>query len=321
MLPRTVHHSSLRICRDPIPVYAFDAVGETAMIAKSRPGAHHRRIGLRSDAAGARAHRHGRRRALRPGRRRSALPGHRLGDGQRADLCPAHAHERGRKRHGKRRWRAGPPLEDPRHPSRCAAGEERGHHRGDSREGPRQVRQAGRRHRRAAAGDQPARHDGQHGHQRHQVPRRGDLLAASVEQEDRSRDRARAACRAAQAGCARGSGAVPRAAEHSARAAAHVGLRSDDRDRRHRDGEGRLQLGQARLRRRRGQCHGGDRRNRQSCRRGEEHPDQQDAESWLGLLVRWQPAGRGDDLRPFLQLLQDEGGYLANAARSVSSSA
>ena len=53
-------------------------------------------------------------------------------------------------------------------------------------------------HRRPAAGDQPARHDGQHGHQRDQVQGRRHLLAASAEQEDRARDRARPARRAAR---------------------------------------------------------------------------------------------------------------------------
>ena len=100
-----------------------------------------------------------------------------------------------------------------------------------------------------------------------------------------------------QAGRARGSDPVPREAEHPAGAGADVDLRSDDRDRRHRDGEGGVRLGQAGVRRRRRQCDGGRRRDRRPRRCGDEHADQQDPEPRIGLLLRRQPAGRGDGLR------------------------
>ena len=52
---------------------------------------------------------------------------------------------------------------------------------------------------------------------------------------------------------------VGRKTKHSARERADGPMRSDHRDRRPRDGEGGLRLGQARLRRRRRQCHDGHR--------------------------------------------------------------
>ena len=60
--------------------------------------------------------------------------------------------------------------------------------------------------------------------------------------------------------------------------------------------QGRLQLRQAGLRRRRRQRDGRRRRDRRPRRRGDEHAHQQDAESRLRLLVRRQPAGRGHRL-------------------------
>ena len=234
---------------------------------------------------------------LRPGDGRPAVPGGRLGDRQRADVRQAHPDERGRERHGERRRRAGPALEDSRHPARRAPHQERRHHRRASRQGHRQVRQARRRDRGTAARDQPARHDGQHGDQRDQVQGCRHLLAASAEQEDRARDRAGASRRPEEAGRARGSDPVPRETEHPARAGADGHLRPDDRDRRYRDGEGGVQLGQAGLRRRRRQRDGRRRRNRRPRRRRDEHADQQDAEPRVRLLVRRQPAGRGDRVR------------------------
>ena len=91
---------------------------------------------------------------------------------------------------------------------------------------------------------------------------------------------------------------LPREAEHSAGAGADVDLRPDDRDRRLGDGQGRLQLRQAGLRRRRRQRDGRRRRDRRPRRCGDEHADQQDPEPRVGLLLRRQPAGRGDGLRP-----------------------
>ena len=62
--------------------------------------------------------------------------------------------------------------------------------------------------------------------------------------------------------------------------------------------QGGVQLRQAGLRRRRRQRDGRRRRDRRPRRRGDEHADQQDAEPRIRLLVRRQPAGRSDGLRP-----------------------
>ena len=63
------------------------------------------------------------------------------------------------------------------------------------------------------------------------------------------------------------------------------------------DGQGRLQLGQARLRCRRRQLDDGDRRNRR-CRRGRpELPDVEDLRLRLRMLGRRQPAHRRSHLR------------------------
>ena len=105
-----------------------------------------------------------------------------------------------------------PPRQGARHPARRAAAEEHGRHRGDPREGHRQVREAGRRDLLAHSGDEPVRHADRHRHLRDQVQGRGDLLAASVEPQDDERGGAADARGAASAGRARGCAAVRRAA-------------------------------------------------------------------------------------------------------------
>ena len=202
------------------------------------------------------------------------MPRRRVGDGERADVRPADAHERQRERDGQRRGRTRPSLEDSGHPARCAPHEERRHHRGSAGKRHRQVCETGRCDRRRAAGHQPTGDDGQHDHQCREMPGRGDLLAASAQPEDGARDHARASHRVEEAGRARRSGAMPRDAEHSARAGAHGDLRSDDRDRRRRNGEGRVRLGQAGVRRRGWQRDGRDRRDGRCCRRRKELADQ-----------------------------------------------
>ena len=77
--------------------------------------------------------------------------------------------------------------------------------------------------------------------------------------------------------------------------------------------QGRVQLRQARVWRRRGQRDCRRRRNRGHRRSRDEHADQQDPEPRVGLLVRWQPAGRSRVYDRFLDALQKEGGYLASA--------
>ena len=74
--------------------------------------------------------------------------------------------------------------EDPRRAARCAAAEERRHHRGDPREGHRQIRQARRHHRLHRPHDQPRPHAGRQRDLRDQGARRRDLLAASALEED-----------------------------------------------------------------------------------------------------------------------------------------
>ncbi len=125
---------------------------------------------------------------LRPGESRSHLPGGRLGGRQPRLRRTPRQHERRRERHGQPR--AAAPRQGARHPPRCASPEEHGHHRRDSREGHRQVRETGRRDLLADSGHEPVHHADRHRDLRHQVQGRGDLLAASIEQEDDERNRA-----------------------------------------------------------------------------------------------------------------------------------
>ena len=176
----------------------------------------------------------------------------------------------------------------------------------------REVRQARGRDRRADPGHQPLRDAGRHRHLRAQVQGRGDLLPASVEPHDDDRNRPHHARGAREARRARGCPAGRGAPEHSARERADVGLRSHDRHRRPRDGEGRLRLWQARVRRRRRQRDDGHRRDGQHRGSRAQHAHQQDQRQRLGLLRRRQPAGGLTIYDAFLAQLQAEGGYLVN---------
>ena len=61
-----------------------------------------------------------------------------------------------------------------------------------------------------------------------------------------------------------------------------------------------------------GNCHDGDRRDRQHRRGGAQYATQQNVGLRLGLLRRRKSAGRSLHLRSFLEQLQKEGGYLVN---------
>ena len=110
----------------------------------------------------------------RPGAHRRGRHRARLVDLQARERAPArrdrrrgHRHRRGREQGHQE------PAQDLRHAARPAQGQVHRHHRGDPREGHRQVRQARRRGRRHHALDQPVRdarqqgHDGAEGRQRH----------------------------------------------------------------------------------------------------------------------------------------------------------
>ena len=153
----------------------------------------------------------------------------------------------------------------------------------------------------------PVHHADRHRDLRDQVQGRGDLLAASVEQEDDQRNRAADARGAEGAWCSGRRAAVRRAAEHSAGQRADVDLRPDDRHRRSGDGQGGVRLRQAGLRRRRRQRHDGDRRDRRHRRGRAQHRDQQDQRPRIGLFGRRQPGGRRPIYDALLQQLQQRG--------------
>ena len=130
----------------------------------------------------------------------SSLSGRRVGDRERGHGDAAGGDERRGERPGQPG--AEPPRQGAGNPARCAAAEEHGDHRGDSREGHRQVREAGRCHRLADSGHQPLRDADRHRHLRDQVQGCGHLLAAPGEPPHHQRGRPADARGAAPAGCA-----------------------------------------------------------------------------------------------------------------------
>ena len=250
-----------------------------------------RRVRAREEGAGDH-------RDLRPGARRPAVPGGGVGGREQADV-----HAAGRHGHrGERSRRPGEPDgqadEDPRRAARRAAPEERRHHRGDSREGNREIRQAGGNHRLHRPHDQSGPHARGQRDLRDQGARRRDLLAASALEEDVVRDGAADARGAGARGRARRHPAVPDPGQHPDVAGGDGAGRPGRRDRRPADGPRGVQLRHARLRRRRRQLDDDHRRDGQYRGGGAQHAAVEDVRLRLGLLRRRQPHHRGEHLRP-----------------------
>ena len=194
-----------------------------------------------------------------------------MGRREQADLHAARRHGYPGVGAGRRGQPHGQAHEDPRRVARRAAPEERGHHRGEPREGHRQVRQARRHHRLHRADDQPRPDARRQRDLRHQGPRRGDLLAAPALEEDLVRDRA-ADARGARARRRAGRHpAMPDQGQHPDVTGADGARRPDHRHRRPADGARGLQLGHAGLRRGRRQLDDDHRRDRQYRRGGAQH--------------------------------------------------
>ena len=169
----------------------------------------------RGGAARAGARRDESHRLLRSAGGGSSLSGRRVGDRERGHGDPPGGDERRGERPGQSG--AQPPRQGPGHPARRAAAEEHGDHRGDSREGDRQVRQARRRHCLAHPRHQPLRDADRHRHLRDQMQGRGHLLAAPRKPAHHQRGGPVDARGVAAAGRSRRHPAVGRAPQHSAR--------------------------------------------------------------------------------------------------------
>ena len=184
-----------------------------------------------------------------------------MGRRQRDHLHATGADGRRRERYRRSREPRLEALQGDGHPARRPAPAEHRRHRGATRAGHRQVREAGRPDRIARADDEPRADPTGRRPLRHQVPRRGHLLAPSAQQGHDPRDGRDHAPRAGARGRPGRPHPMPRAAEHPGRPVPDDPGRHGPGDRRPRHGQGGVQLGHPGLRRRCGQLDHGHRRD------------------------------------------------------------
>ena len=206
------------------------------------------------------------------------------------------------------------------HPARRPAPEEHGRHRGDPGKGHRQVREArGRHRRRSIPGHQPVRHARSASRSTRSSARTRSIFSPHPgKPEDDGRDRSRhARARSAKLGAPDDLLQCVERPSIPLAQGADVDLRSDRSPPADpADGQGRLRLREAGLRRRRRQRHHGDRRDG-GRRRGRAQHAASARRTTTDRAAR--PTATCSWTRPiydaFLDQLQAEGGYLGRRAQ------